>query len=267
MMFKGLNLRINVVLAILFFSFGFLCDTAFAIHPLITDDTGTQGKGKAQIELNAEFPYDREDEDGVKVKKTGAEITALVSYGLWDNADLVLALPYKRHKETEDGIKRSDEKGPSDLSIELKWRFYQTEDNWSFAFKPMLTLPTGDYEKGLGAGKVTGGLFLISTTKKDPFFFHFNLGYVYNNNRIDELKHLWHISAAAELELKNDLKIVGNLGLQKNPERSSDNTLAFAIGGLIYAISESIDIDFGIKTGLTKSATDLAVLTGITMRF
>jgi len=31
---------------------------AFAAHPLITDDTGTQGKGKFQLEVNSELNYD-----------------------------------------------------------------------------------------------------------------------------------------------------------------------------------------------------------------
>lgn len=30
--------------------------TAFAAHPLITDDTGTQGQGKFQLEVNGEWP-------------------------------------------------------------------------------------------------------------------------------------------------------------------------------------------------------------------
>ena len=36
--------------------------TVFAAHPLITDDTGTQGKGKFQLEVNGEYAH--EDEDG-----------------------------------------------------------------------------------------------------------------------------------------------------------------------------------------------------------
>ncbi len=33
---------------------------AFAEHPLITDDTGTQGKGKFQLEINGQYGYDNE---------------------------------------------------------------------------------------------------------------------------------------------------------------------------------------------------------------
>ena len=32
---------------------------AFAAHPPISDDTGTQGKGKFQLEVNSEFTYEK----------------------------------------------------------------------------------------------------------------------------------------------------------------------------------------------------------------
>ncbi|MDY0188586.1 MAG: hypothetical protein RBR16_11745, partial [Syntrophus sp. (in: bacteria)] len=38
--------------------------TAFAAIPLITDDTGTQGKGKFQLEVLGEYGYEKEE--GVK---------------------------------------------------------------------------------------------------------------------------------------------------------------------------------------------------------
>ncbi|HRT71846.1 MAG TPA: hypothetical protein P5308_10860, partial [Syntrophales bacterium] len=36
---------------------------AFAKHPLITDDTGTQGKGRTQLEITGEVGFDREKDD------------------------------------------------------------------------------------------------------------------------------------------------------------------------------------------------------------
>jgi len=43
--------------------------SVFAAHPLITDDTGTQGKGRFQMEVNSEVNYDKESEAGVTTKK------------------------------------------------------------------------------------------------------------------------------------------------------------------------------------------------------
>lgn len=41
---------------------------AFSAHPLLTEDTFTQGKGKTQIE--ASYKYDRDDDNGVKAQSS-----------------------------------------------------------------------------------------------------------------------------------------------------------------------------------------------------
>jgi hypothetical protein len=43
---------------------------SWAAHPLITDDTDTQGKGKFQLELNGQYDWDKEDTEDVSVKTT-----------------------------------------------------------------------------------------------------------------------------------------------------------------------------------------------------
>jgi len=151
--------------------------SAFAAHPLITDDTGTQGKKKFQLETNGEYSHDDQDE-GVTQKTT--EIQATLSYGLNDSLDLVLGIPYQ-YTKLEDPDAGATEDGVSDTSIELKWRFYE-KGSLSFALKPGMTLPTGDDEKGFGTGKVTYSLYFIATHQIRSFLFHLNLGYIRNEN-------------------------------------------------------------------------------------
>ena len=122
---------------------------AFGGHPLITDDTGTQGKGKTQIELTGQ--YDHDDEKGVKSENWEAK--AALSYGLVESLDLVLEAPYSwTSAEDAEGTIRNN--GPADLSIAAKWRVCERE-GLSFALKPSVTLPTGDEDKGLGNGHHT----------------------------------------------------------------------------------------------------------------
>jgi len=69
------------------------------------------------------------------------------------------------------------------------------------------------------------------------------------------------------VEVIKDIKLVANIGAERNPDKSSNTHPVFIIGGLIYSISEDFDIDFGIKAGLNKPETDYSVLAGITWRF
>ncbi len=257
--------------------FLFFCvSEAYAAHPLITDDTGTQGKGKLQVEVNSEFTSDKETEDGVVTKETGGEVATILSYGLIDNADIVIGLPYQWHKVKVDGVVDPEDPaaktdGISDMSLEVKWRFYE-KDGLSLGLKPGITLPTGNENKGLGNGKASYSLMFITTKEMEPFAFHLNLGYARNDYKLEadkeaNRKRIWQASLASEVEVIKDLKAVANIGIERNPDKTSNTHPAFILGGVIYSITEKFDIDFGIKRGLNKPETDYSVLAGITRRF
>ncbi len=236
--------------------------TLYAAHPLITDDAGTVGKGKAEVELN--FEYSSHKEGGVKENVT--ELGATLTYGLMDNLDFILTLPYQRIKVKAEG-ETFKEDGISDISLELKWLFYENKDVASLALKPSITLPTGDDDKGLGNGKATFGLYFIASKEIEPLAFHLNLGYIRNENKFDDRKDIWHISLASEFEVMKELKLVANIGMERNTDRESNTDPAFILGGLIYSISENLDIDFGVKAGLNKAEVDYAVLAGLKYKF
>ncbi len=248
--------------------FNLLCSgAAFAAHPLITDDTGTQGKGKLQFEFIGEYGHDRNG--GETIKSLELPAVPFFSYGITDTIDLVLGLPYQRI-ETETNGTAANMSGISDASLELKWRFYE-KDGVSFAAKPGMSFPTGNEEKGLGNGKISYSVDLIITRELKPWALHFNVGYVRNEYQhlADEdadRTHIWRISLASQIAVENDLSLVANIGAERNADRTSSTHPAFILGGLIYSVSENLDIDLGVKAGMNKTETDHSVLAGITWR-
>lgn len=239
---------------------------AMATHPLITDDTGTQGKGKFLIEFNVEFGRDKETLDEVTTRSKNGEVETLFSVGAAETVDLIFGLPYRWNRVKENDEITSDERDLSDFSLEMKWRFWETE-GLSLALKPGVTFPAGDEERGMGTGKVTGSLYLITTVEGGPWAFHFNAGYLRNENELEERKDLWHLSLAAEFEVVKDLKLVGNVGMERNPGKDTDHNPAFILGGVVYSVTENLDIDLGIKVGLNHVETDYALLAGLAFRF
>jgi hypothetical protein len=244
----------------------FIACPSWAAHPLITDDTGTQGKGKFQLELNGQYDWDKDDTEDVSVKSTGGQAAATLSYGIAENVDLVLSLPYLWGKAEVNEITIYDEKGIGDAVLETKWRLFE-KNGFSMALKPGISIPTGNDEKGLGAGQLGGHLFLIGSKELGPCAFHANLGYIRNENKVDERKDIWHASLAATWEVIKNLKLVANVGIERNPDEDANNDPAFIIGGIIYSINENFDVDLGVKGGLSKSETDLSLMTGVTFRF
>ena len=182
-----------------------------------------------------------------------------------DSVDFVVGLPYQHIRTKEGGVKTTED-GLSDMTLELKWRFFECE-GLSLALKPGLSIPTGDDDRGLGAGKVGGGIQFIATQEFEPWAFHFNVGYGRNETTVEEETDIWHVSLAAEREVYQWLKVVVNVGAERNTDTADSTPAAFILGGLIFPLTENLDLDLGVKGGLSEPEADFALLAGAAFRF
>jgi hypothetical protein len=239
---------------------------AMAMHPLITDDAGTQGKGKFQIEVNASYGTDKVADAGVSVKTTERTLVANLTYGATDSLDVFIETPYVAWRATADGAVLGSERGVSDVAIGAKWRFFE-KDGLSFALKPGITVPNGDEAKGLGTGKAGYSAYLVTTKEFEPAAVFLNIGYIRNENKIDEEKNLWHVSLAGTYEVIKKMKLAANVGMEKNADKAADQDPLFGLVGIIYSVNDDVDLSFGVKRGLNDAETDLTLLAGVTMRF
>jgi hypothetical protein len=281
----------------------FPASRAFALHPLISDDAITQGKGVLELELNYQYSYDTYSEiswdpqelleselDGqsvfgeVRVREGVHQAGIGLSYGIIAPLDIAVSVPYKnayireRHQFYTGPLQgfflREHETvtGLSDASLEFKWKFY--EYNFlSLALKPGFILPTGNFERGLGAGKFGCYAYFITTLDLKQVLMHFNLGYIRNQNRINEREDLWHASLAFEFWLVKDyFRLVANAGFERNRDKWSNVQDAFILAGLIASLSQTCDLDIGFKYSIqTKSwespGPDYTILAGATVWF
>lgn len=234
---------------------------AGAAHPLLTEDTGTQGEGGFQIELMVDRARDRSA--GVTVREL--QTTAVLSYGLRGNLDLQAGLPYLRLDEHDAGGSRGTD-GMLDASLDLKWRFFEREA-LSLALKPGLTLPTGNEDRGFGGGHATWGSLLVLSYAPGPWALHSHFGYRRNSYETGERRDLWQVSAAATWQVTEKLRLVADLSADTDPARGSRSSLRHRILGLICSPTPSLDIDAGLKHGHGQAATDRAVLLGLTFRW
>ena len=142
---------------------------AQAMHPLITEHTGTQGTGRYQLEVFGEEREERGTRRDIEVW------TGVLSYGIAEKADLQLGLPLFR--DGPDGV--------GDASLDLKWRFFE-RDAWSLALKPGITVPTGDERDGRGTGKVTWGSLLVLSYAPGAIAAHAHAGFRRNENKLGQ---------------------------------------------------------------------------------
>jgi long-subunit fatty acid transport protein len=252
---------------------------ARAAHPFITDDTGTQGKGNWQLELQGDFfRSDRTADPGTGPIEQKAKLnafTSVLSYGILESLDVQLGLIHLNFRATENGVVTEDTSGMADSTLELKWRFYENDD-FSLALKPGLTLPTGNEDKGLGTGKTSWGVALLATYEAEPWTFLGNIAYARVRFKdaqaaADSRSDLWRISGGAAYALTGEVRLVGELGLRSNESRNDafqpDSTSQFGMLGVIYSPAKTIDLDAGFRKNFNRAESDKAFLVGATFRW
>jgi hypothetical protein len=234
-----------------------------AAHPLITEDTGTQGRGGWQLELTAEHGYDREQAVHTRTRA----YNAVLSWGFADTVDVIVTVPWQREHVEALG-KTQTHRGNADVGLDLKWRFYE-QGLLSFAVKPGMTYPSGDADTGFGTGRKTYSLFFVTTVAPDPWAFHLHLGHTRNNNTLGERESIWHASLAASYQINQALRLVADVGGQTNRDPASRVEPRFAIAGFIASVNKDLDLDLdlGYKQGLTGPETDRTLLAGLAWRF
>jgi len=267
-------------LAFLPFAFCLLPSTlVWAAHPFITDDTGTQGKGNWQLELQGDLLRDKRTADTgagpVEQKDKLNAYISVLSYGILENLDVQVGIAYLNTRTTQSGIAIADESGMSDSTLELKWRFYES-NGFSLALKPGLLLPTGNEDRGLSTGKTSWGVALLATYEAEPWTFLGNVAYFrarFNDPQTaaDSRSDLWRVSGGAAYELTGEVRLVGELGLRSNESRNDeflpDSTSQFAMLGFIYSPTKKIDLDMGFRKTFNRAEFDKAFLIGATFRW
>jgi hypothetical protein len=237
------------------------CAPLQAAHPLITEDTGTQGQGNFQAEFtNEQFTIQGE---GTDQKLALTRLT--LSYGVVDSVDMVVSVPYlKLGAVASDGTPGTQ--GMGDLGLDVKWRFYE-QGNLSVALKSGLTFPTGDDVLNLGAGRQTWSAYVVSSYALEQWAFHLHLGYLHFSNDFNDKVNIWHASAAVVRKLNDELRFVLDSGVDTNPDPVAIHSIVFVIAGLVYSPHPNIDLDLGYKIESSDSARANALLTGIALRW
>ncbi|ONN65675.1 MULTISPECIES: transporter [Herbaspirillum] len=229
--------------------------SAFAAHPLVTDDAGVQGAGGIQLEMNTDWSKQSGDASHV-----GA---FTFTYGVTDKLDLFFNLPQTFQSPTGTGV--------GDVSLGAKWRYYEA-DGLALALKPEFFMPSGDEEKGLGNGKSSAALTGIASYETGPWTLHGNLGVRVNRFKLDsdqqsQRKTLWRASAAVWYGLDEQWRLVADTGVAQNPDASSRKLPSYALVGVIWSPNKTVDLDAGAKFGLNKAEVTRQFGVGVTLHY
>lgn len=244
-----------------------------AAPPLATDDAGTVEPGRIEIELSSAYSTDRKTAGGVTTRVSTADGELKISTGLCENMGVSVAMPYTFHARIDTNNSVTTIGGIGDLVLEVKYAF-GAWGGTKFAIKPQLVVPSGNYDRGFSEGHWHGGATLIASKEFDDgrYLLHINAGYEHHNYRTASVREttrgsLWSSSIAGELQAAEGLVVVADFGLGTNPDKAGTQLPAYALTGLRYAATDRLEINAGIKFGLTEPENDVTALYGLVLKF
>ncbi|MEX8518490.1 MAG: hypothetical protein AB3X44_08245 [Leptothrix sp. (in: b-proteobacteria)] len=233
---------------------GFFAGAAFAGHPLQTEDTGTQGVGKVELE------------NGLSWSNTaGTQLFAFepqVAYGLTPTVDLIVQPSWLRSRD-ESGL---TVRGWGDTIVDGKWRFVDDEA-LSFAVRAGVSLATSQNGLGIEHGKVSTHAVLVATYEAAPFTVHGNLGLTQNPGGTEERTLIGRVSGALTWAANDALTLAVDAGAESNPDPTRRVWISSLLAGAIYTLRPELDVDVGYQSSLNAPINTHVWLVGLTYRF
>lgn len=246
---------------------------SYAGPPLASDDAALVEPGKVEIELNGAYSSDKTGSNGLVVRREAVDGEVKISTGLHRDLAVSLAIPYtvsNRVTVADEVVSQSN--GLGDMGLELKYAFAELA-GIRFAIKPVVMIPTGNYGTGLSEGRWQFGSTLIATRElaEGKYALHANLGYERHRYRSDEIRaanraNLWSASAAGEAELCKGLFVAADIGLATTADTTVNELSSYVLAGLRYGLNDFLELNAGVKLGLTRPEDDLAFLFGLTLK-
>jgi hypothetical protein len=245
--------------------------------PGSTESPYTVDAGHFQIEMTlAGYTYDRESFNGLTERFEAWSIAPMnLKIGLLNQLDAQLLLePYTvlyervdRSGGTQPGSRTTTLRGFGDTTVRLKYNFWGNDDGrTAFAATPYLKFPTS--QDGIGNRGVEGGLILPLAVELPRAFY---LGVTTRFDAVrDEDESGYHPEFVNSVAFGHDLfgSLFGYVEFYSavSAERDADWVGTFDTG-LIYELTESVQLNAGVNIGVTRSADDWNAFVGLAWRF
>ncbi len=232
-------------------------------RPGETESPYTVDAGRFQIEMNV-ATYLRDRSADILVE-TAAVAPINLKLGLDRATDLqVIIEPYLSRTTTDRRLgTRETAEGFGDVTVRVKRNLWGDDGGpTAFALMPFVTLPTAT--EGLGAGKVEFGLIApLAVALSDRI----DLGLMTELDVIGQDDGSGYRASLVDSATLG-FALTERLGMYAEvfTERGHDWVVTGDIG-VIYALSDHVQLDAGANIGVTRAADDLAVFVGVSRRF
>jgi hypothetical protein len=231
-------------------------------RPDTTESPYTVDAGHVQLEMSF-FDHTSDKPSGGARVSTTSVAPVLLKVGLHDNVDLQLGLdPWTTSKATGGAATE----GFGDTLVRLKINLWgNDEGRTAFALMPFVTVPTA--ADGLGVSAVEGGLIALLGVALDE---EWALGLMAEvdlvtspdgEDYVADFLHTATVGRGIVGDLGGYVEYAGFVHLH-----GKEDYRAYFDAGLTYALDPEVQLDAGVRVGLTEASEDLGFFTGLSLR-
>lgn len=241
-------------------------------RPDTTESPYSLDAGHVQFELSVvDHTRDRRNSDD-ESRHSLAVLPMLIKVGLTNRTDIQLGVaPYTidRAESRADGT-TSEVEGFSDTIVRLKVNLWGNDDTdegaTALAVMPYVSIPTG--RDGLSSRHLDGGVIVPFAAALPA---DFALGAMVqldwarsqeDDRAVFDFVHTVTVGHDIIGDLGGYIEYAGFANLNHDEEYRG-----YFDAGLTYAISEDIQVDGGVRFGLTRAADDVGLFVGLSWRF
>lgn len=238
-------------------------------RPDTTESPYTVDAGHVQVELSfVDYTFDKRNDDNA-TSHTVSVAPVLVKIGLLNSVDLQLGVdPYTTSRVTDRATDTTETlDGFGDTVVRLKINLLGNDSgDVAFALMPVVKFPTASDE--LGNDDLEYGLIAPLTLVLGNDWSLALMGEIDVVRDPDDTRYvvdfLHTASVARPLfgEVGAFLEYAGFANLN-----GAEDYRAYLNSGVTYALTSDVQLDAGVRLGLTRAADDLGVFAGISLRF
>ncbi|MEO5802009.1 MAG: transporter, partial [Verrucomicrobiota bacterium] len=234
-------------------------------RPDKTESPYTVDAGHIQIEADI-ASYSRDHESGTRVD-SWSFFNANLKVGLCNNSDLQLVVPTYSSMRARSAGNTERNSGFGDLVTRLKINFWGNDGGkTAFAAMPFVKFPTA--QDDLSNGAFEGGIiFPLAVELPREWGMGLMTEFDFNKDESGGGHHAEFINSITfSHQIVGDLAGYAEFFSSVSAESDSDWIGTIDVG-LVYALTENIQLDAGMNFGITRAADDFNPFAGITIRF